>query len=167
MTPMRSATRNGCRTASAACDNRGMSRDFDAVFQEHTREMQSDAARDRADDDVDDERRAAWKRYVDALTVALQPVADAATAHGHQATVSVLPNQSVEFEIRFCEQFLPQKLDEAATETLVRGLVAQHGLAGQGAKATGKLMGLLMKEHKDSVDSEIAKGVVQRVLAEG
>ncbi|MBC8071065.1 MAG: GatB/YqeY domain-containing protein [Deltaproteobacteria bacterium] len=73
----------------------------------------------------------------------------------------------IEFEIAFCEQFLPKRLDEAATETIVRGLVATHGLADQGAKATGKLMGLLMKEHRETIDSEIAKSVVQRVLAGG
>jgi uncharacterized protein YqeY len=73
----------------------------------------------------------------------------------------------VERELKFCEQFLPSKLDEAATEALVRTIVTTHGLAGQGAKATGRVMGLLMKEHKDSIDGDIAKGVVARVLAEG
>jgi enoyl-CoA hydratase/carnithine racemase/uncharacterized protein YqeY len=73
---------------------------------------------------------------------------------------------AVEVELRFCEQFLPSKLDEAATEAIVRTLVATHGLAGQGAKATGKLMGLLMKEHRDSIDGDVAKAVVARVLAE-
>ncbi len=70
----------------------------------------------------------------------------------------------VEFELGFVEQFLPAKLDEAATEALVRRLVEEQGLAGQGAKATGRVMGLLMKQHKDEVDGEIAKTVVARVL---
>lgn len=70
----------------------------------------------------------------------------------------------VEFELGFVEQFLPAKLDEAATEALVRRLVDENGLAGQGAKATGRLMGLLMKQHKDEIDGEIAKTVVARVL---
>lgn len=72
----------------------------------------------------------------------------------------------VEVELHFCEQFLPSKLDEAATEALVRTLVATHSLAGQGVKATGRVMGLLMKEHKDSIDGDIAKAVVARVLAQ-
>ncbi len=73
----------------------------------------------------------------------------------------------LEWEIAFCEQFLPSKLDEAATETLVRGIVASHDLGAQGPKAMGKLMGLLMKEHKDAIDSELAKSIAQRVLAGG
>jgi hypothetical protein len=74
-----------------------MSNHFDDVFHDHAREMQ------RPGDDPDAERRQAWERWLDELTVALQPVADAAIAHGHQATVSRLPNRTVEFEIRFKE----------------------------------------------------------------
>ncbi|HET6585206.1 MAG TPA: GatB/YqeY domain-containing protein, partial [Nannocystaceae bacterium] len=71
----------------------------------------------------------------------------------------------VAFELGFCEQFLPAKLDEAATEALVRKLVDEQGLAGQGAKAQGRVMGLLMKQHRDEIDGDIAKAVVARVLA--
>lgn len=70
----------------------------------------------------------------------------------------------VAFELGFCEQFLPAKLDEAATEALVRKLVDEQGLAGQGAKAQGRVMGMLMKQHKDEIDGDIAKTVVARVL---
>jgi len=71
----------------------------------------------------------------------------------------------VAFELGFVEQFLPAKLDEAATEALVRKIVDEQGLAGQGAKAQGRVMGMLMKQHKDEVDGDIAKVVVARVLA--
>jgi len=70
----------------------------------------------------------------------------------------------VAFELGFVEQFLPAKLDEAATEALVRKIVEEQNLAGQGAKATGRVMGLLMKQHKDELDSELTKSIVQRVL---
>jgi uncharacterized protein len=66
------------------------------------------------------------------------------------------------FELAYCQQFLPTKLDEAATLALVQRLVAEHGLAGP--KQMGKLMGLLMKDHKDQLDGAIAKTVAQRVL---
>ena len=68
------------------------------------------------------------------------------------------------FEVAFCEQFLPTKLDEAATEALVRKLVADNSLSG--AASMGRLMGLVMKGHKDEVDGAIVKAVAQRVLAE-
>lgn len=67
------------------------------------------------------------------------------------------------FELAYCQQFLPTKLDEAATEALVRKLVAEHGI--DSPKQMGKLMGLLMKDHKDQIDGTIAKTVAQRVLS--
>ncbi|MEM9455241.1 MAG: GatB/YqeY domain-containing protein [Myxococcota bacterium] len=67
------------------------------------------------------------------------------------------------FELEFCQQFLPSKLDEAATEALVRQLVAEHGI--DSPKQMGKLMGLLMKNHKDEVDGGLARQVAQRVLS--
>ena len=67
------------------------------------------------------------------------------------------------FELAYCQQFLPTKLDEAATEALVRKLVAEHGI--DGPKQMGKLMGLLMKDHKDQIDGTIAKTVAQGVLS--
>lgn len=66
------------------------------------------------------------------------------------------------FELAYCQQFLPTKLDEAGTEALVRKLVAEHGI--DSPKQMGKLMGLLMKDHKDQIDGTIAKTVAQRVL---
>mgnify|MGYP000508783791 CR=1 FL=1 len=66
------------------------------------------------------------------------------------------------FELAYCQQFLPTKLDEAATEALVRKLVAEHGI--DSPKQMGKLMGLLMKDHKDQIDGTIAKTAAQRVL---
>lgn len=75
--------------------------------------------------------------------------------------------EEVAFELGFCEQFLPQRLGEAETEAIVRSIVAEHDLAAQGPKATGKLMGLLMKQHRDQLDGEITKNVVARVLGGG
>jgi uncharacterized protein YqeY len=70
--------------------------------------------------------------------------------------------EEARFELAYCQQFLPTKLDEAGTEALVRRLVAEHGI--EGPKHMGKLMGLLMKDHKDQIDGGIAKTVAQRVL---
>ena len=70
--------------------------------------------------------------------------------------------EEARFELAFCEQFLPSKLDEAGTEALVRTLVAEHGI--EGPQHMGKLMGLLMKGHKDEIDGSLARQVAQRVL---
>lgn len=68
------------------------------------------------------------------------------------------------FELAYCEQFLPSKLDEAQTEALVRRLVSEHGISGPAQM--GKLMGLMMKGHKDELDGTLARTVAQRVLTE-
>lgn len=67
------------------------------------------------------------------------------------------------FEIEFCEQFLPKKLDEAATEAIVREVAAAQGITGP--KMIGKLLGLVLKDHKDDIDGELLRQVAQRVLA--
>ena len=67
------------------------------------------------------------------------------------------------FELEFCQQFLPKKLDEAATEQLIRDLAAEHGLSAP--SDMGKLMGLLMRQHRDQVDGALARTLAQRVLA--
>ncbi len=68
-----------------------------------------------------------------------------------------------QFELEFCAQFLPKKLDEAATEALIRQLVADHGI--DNPKQMGKLMGLVMKHHRDEVDGGLVRKIAGRVLA--
>ena len=72
-----------------------MENEFDGLFQDHARQVQPAA-------DHDEQRKLAWEQWLDQLTTALQPVADAAVAHGHQAAVS-RQNRTVEFEIRFAD----------------------------------------------------------------
>src|SRR4029453_440032 len=84
------------------CNNPTMSNEFDDLFQDHAREMGSDQHGQRAVADADAQRHLVWERFLDELTLALQPVADAAIAHGHQAGVTRV-KRTVEFEIRFQE----------------------------------------------------------------
>lgn len=67
-----------------------------------------------------------------------------------------------EWEISFCQQFLPSKLDEAGTEALVKKIATDNGITS--AREMGKLMGLIMKSHKDEVDGAIVKKVAAKVL---
>jgi len=77
------------------CNNPTMTSEFDGLFDDHARQAQPAS-------DPDAERKRAWEQWLDQLTVALQPVADAAIAHGHQAAVT-RQNRTVEFEIRFAD----------------------------------------------------------------
>jgi uncharacterized protein YqeY len=67
------------------------------------------------------------------------------------------------FELAFCERFLPTKLDAAATDALVRKLAADNGITDK--KQMGKLMGLIMKNHKDEVDGDLARAAAESVLS--
>jgi uncharacterized protein len=66
------------------------------------------------------------------------------------------------FELEFCDRFLPKKLDADATEALVRKLAQDNGITDK--KQMGRLMGLLMKSHKDEVDGELARQAAEKIL---
>lgn len=59
--------------------------------------------------------------------------------------------------------FLPQQLDEAGLRTVMQGLIATHGIAGQ------KGMGVLMKElkaaHDGTYDGSMASKLAKELLA--
>lgn len=72
--------------------------------------------------------------------------------------------EEAKFELEFCESFLPKKLDEQQTDTLVRKVASENNI--NDPKLAGKLMGLLMKSHRDQIDGDLTRKIVQRVLAE-
>lgn len=69
-----------------------------------------------------------------------------------------------QFELKFCEQFLPKKLDEAATEALVTRIASENGITSP--KQMGQLMGLIMKSHKSEVDGALVRKAAQKILAD-
>lgn len=70
-----------------------------------------------------------------------------------------------EFEIAFCEQYLPKKLDASATEPLVREAITRLGVTDP--RMVGRVVGDVMKAHKDAVDAAVAKQIAERVLQGG
>ena len=66
------------------------------------------------------------------------------------------------FDLEFCSRFLPSKLDEAQTRALVEKLAAENSLTD--IKALGRLMGLLMKNHRDEIDGDLARQFASEVL---
>lgn len=71
--------------------------------------------------------------------------------------------EQLRWEIGYLSDFLPKKLDEAATRELVRAKIAELGVSDP--KRAGQVMGALMKEHKDALDAGITKRVVEQELA--
>jgi uncharacterized protein len=64
------------------------------------------------------------------------------------------------WEVAYLSRWLPTKLDQESTEALVRKTISELGVAGD-PKAAGKVIGQIMKNHKDEVDG----GLVNRLVA--
>ena len=66
--------------------------------------------------------------------------------------------KDLDAEIAVLKPFLPQMIEGAELEALLDGIIAKTGATGP--RDMGKVMGLLMKDHKGSVDG----GQVQQLL---
>jgi uncharacterized protein YqeY len=66
----------------------------------------------------------------------------------------------LQFEIGFCDRFLPKKLDEAAVRALVKETIAKSGV-----NQAGRLVGEIMKTHKGQVDAAMVKKIAEEELA--
>jgi uncharacterized protein YqeY len=64
------------------------------------------------------------------------------------------------WEVEYLSRWLPTKLDQASTEALVRAAIAELGVEGD-PKAAGRVIGQVMKNHRDEVDG----GLVNRLVA--
>lgn len=69
------------------------------------------------------------------------------------------------FELAFCEGFIPATFGERETEDLVRQTASANNITDP--KQVGKLVGLVMKTHRDQVSPELLKQVATRVLCGG
>jgi uncharacterized protein YqeY len=70
--------------------------------------------------------------------------------------------ERLHFEISYFADFLPKKMGDAELRALVKQAVEETGALN--AKMAGKVMGHIMKSHKDLVDAETLKAVVMEVL---
>lgn len=68
-------------------------------------------------------------------------------------------------EIALLKPYLPQLLGEAETVAIVDAVIADNGLAGAGPKAIGRVMGMVMKDHKGKVDAGLVKRLAAAKLA--
>jgi uncharacterized protein YqeY len=66
-------------------------------------------------------------------------------------------------EVDYLSRWLPQKLDEDATASLVRSTIDDLGVAGD-PKAAGRVIGEIMKSHKDEVDGGLVNKLVRSQL---
>lgn len=74
--------------------------------------------------------------------------------------------EKLAWEVEYLSRWLPRKLDEAATVALVRGAIAQLGVGGD-VKAAGRVVGHVMKSHKNEVDGALVNRLVGEELSRG
>lgn len=70
-------------------------------------------------------------------------------------------SRKLSYEVDYLSQWLPSRLDEDESRRLVREAIASLGVSGQ-PKARGRVMGHIMKSHRQQVDG----GLVSRLVAE-
>lgn len=63
------------------------------------------------------------------------------------------------WEVEYLERWLPRRLDEEATRALVEEAIAELGVEGD-AKAVGRVVGHLMRTHRDELDGAVVNGIV-------
>jgi uncharacterized protein YqeY len=66
------------------------------------------------------------------------------------------------FEIDYLSRWLPTQLDEAATKDLVFQTITE--LSVEDPKQAGKVVGHIMKDHKDEVDGALVNKLVREAL---
>jgi uncharacterized protein YqeY len=68
----------------------------------------------------------------------------------------------IEYEVEYLAPFLPAQLGEEEVRALVRQGIAETGAAG--AKMAGKVIGWVMKGHRDQVDAALVKRIATEEL---
>lgn len=68
------------------------------------------------------------------------------------------------FEVEYLSRWLPQKLDEDATRSLVTQAIEELGVAGD-EKAAGRVTGHLMKTRGEDLDGGLVNRLVREELA--
>jgi len=68
----------------------------------------------------------------------------------------------LKFEVDYLSEFLPEKLGEAETRALVEQAIAETGADSK--KQLGRVMGVIMKSHRDQVDAGLVRSLIEASL---
>jgi uncharacterized protein YqeY len=74
--------------------------------------------------------------------------------------------EKLAFEVDYLSRWLPSRLGEEETRILVRAAIAELGVEGD-PKAAGRVIGQLMKSHKDELDGGLVNRLVRDELSPG
>lgn len=87
---------------------------------------------------------------------------EAAAAYDDAGRAEAAAKERAELEV--IVDYLPEQLDEAAIASLVTETIAELGVAGEGMKAMGRVMGALQPKTKGRADGGAVAAEVRRQL---
>ncbi|MBD3163563.1 MAG: hypothetical protein GF346_13745 [Candidatus Eisenbacteria bacterium] len=73
--------------------------------------------------------------------------------------------EKTQWEIDLLSEYLPKLLDEEQTRAIVDKAIEESGI--RDPKQVGRLMGVVMKDHKGSVDPAIVRRIAEEKLGSG
>ncbi|MBM3286872.1 MAG: hypothetical protein FJY88_05925 [Candidatus Eisenbacteria bacterium] len=71
--------------------------------------------------------------------------------------------EKLKWEIDLLSAYLPSHLDETATRRIVEEAIAQSGITDP--SGSGRVIGTVMKSHKDEVDPTLVRRLVEEILS--
>lgn len=106
--------------------------------------------------EVDD---ALWVEVISTYAKSQAKAVDAFKAAGDAGLPHI---DQIDFEVAFCEGYLPTKADDAQTRAWVEAAIA--GLGGAEQAKLGAVMGAVMKGHKGEADAQLVRSIAQELL---
>ncbi len=106
--------------------------------------------------EVDD---ALWLKTIAEYVKAMSKAREEFVKVGERAAENA---ERLTYEIDYLSEFLPKRLGEAETRALVEQVIASTGATSK--KQMGKVMGTLMKDHKDAVDADLVRRLAESLL---
>ena len=71
--------------------------------------------------------------------------------------------EQTQWEVDFLSEYLPKHLDETATLALVEEAIAESGIVDPAQ--SGRLIGIVMKDHKGEVDPQLVRKLIEEKLS--
>lgn len=93
--------------------------------------------------------------YVKQMKRALQDYEKEGEGEGEMA-------RKLRFEVEYLAPFLPQMMSEEDTRKLVRDIIAENDVSNP--RQAGRVIGLVMKEHKGKVEPSLVKKIAEQEL---
>jgi uncharacterized protein len=115
-------------------------------------EVAGKESRELSDDDV-----------IGVLSTEAKKRREAATAFSDAGRTELADKESAEAAV--IADYLPQQLDEAAIIEIVTAAITETGAAGEGARAMGRVMGLIQPQVRGRADGAAVAAEVRRQLS--